>query len=198
MVDTTLVFTSKLNLTSQYITDENDSNFGKIKVTISSLTGICDHVHIYMDDYDNMTSNYHNVLNQNVTTLDTSTDFSVSVDTATSTATITATLTGTTGDINLENGDYITLASTGNVKFDGTYAVSDDDPSTSTFTFTKAVDENDPVVSGPVSESTVLKLIKKHSYLDVNYPGDHRIVAYTAASAHERVSEYSISNLTTS
>jgi hypothetical protein len=190
--------TAALDIQTAYISDSSDASYdGKIDVTISSLSGTCDHVHVYLDDYSMGSGPSHVIHNQEIS-FDTAVDLSVSLNGTT--ATVTATLTGTTGDIGLASGDFITLSSTGNTKLNGTHVVSsgNDDDSATAFTFSLTTDASDPLTSGPVASGTVGKLIKKTTKLDPVYEGVHKVVAFAAASDHKRVSEFASVQVATS
>jgi hypothetical protein len=183
---------AQLEFSTNFIADSDDAAYdGMIDVTLTSLTGTLDHVHLYLDDFAMGSGPQHKILNEALPYDVSSTFTVVVVDT---TATVTVTLTQPLEDVGISgiaSGDFFTLASTVSPAFNGTHVVAAGaDPTTSTFTFTMTTDAADPVTDGAATGATG-KFIKATTKLDPVYAGVHKVVAYAAANDHARVSEFS-------
>lgn len=182
--------TAKLGFSTNFVADSTDTvNYdGLVHVTLTSLTGSLDHVHLYLDDYAMGSGPKHKILGEDLP-YDAASPFTVTV--ADTTATVTVTLLDDLSTVGIDSGDFFTLTSTGSPAFNGTHVVAAGaDPTTKTFTFTMTTDADDPVTGG-VADGTTGKFFKATTTLDPGYAGVHKVVAYAAASDHSRVSEYS-------
>jgi hypothetical protein len=196
VVDQYTQHSAQLEFNTTFVADSDDAAYdGMIDVTLTSLTGTFDHVHVYLDDCAMGSGPQHKILNE-VLPYDVSSNFTVAV--VDTTATVTVTLTQTLTDVGITSGDFFTLTSTGSPAFNGTHVVaSGADPTASTFTFTMTTDANAPVTNGPATGTTG-KFVKATTKIVPGYAGVHKVVAYAAASDHARVSEYAKTTVDTS
>ena len=181
VIDEVMNHTASIACSILHTTDglSPDYNQGKFSLVISSLSGIVENVHVYLDDSHELT-NSHVVIGSTAIGM-AATDWNV-------TAGGEVTLECTTGGLaaGFATGDYFSIK--GHSSLNGVYKITVDVSDDRIVTFTKA-----SLTAGViVNEGTVSFFKGSHDGIfDPGYAGLRKVVAYASDSSGNRVSEFS-------
>lgn len=194
IIDQNGLHTATLSFDVNFIADSSDPSYdGKMDVSIQSITGTFDHIHLYLDDAN---------LQKNANHLKIGTGAAKGLSGSSTLDVASNELTATFQASELDNvvvGDFLKVNWTAGSDTDqealaGVYAVTFVDAGTAVAKFaTSGIADG----SYGISEITV-KHITKVTKVDPGYAGVHKIVAYCVDATHTRVSEFSSTSIDTS